>query len=171
MAASLAALLATRFFLYLRTPYIESEFPRSVVYQIRGYAMAHVFISHRGSDSPQAEQLAVALRDRGHVVRLDTWELTTGDSIVGWMNDALSASRILVLCYSSHGIDAPFIRVEWESFLSRMLSGEPLHIIPVYLTGNKAPAILHGRKAADWMTNPHIAMKDIEAAIAKYATP
>ena len=133
--------------------------------------MAHVFICHRSSDAKEAADLAADLRDRGHLVRLDLWELTTGDSIVGWMNDALSESRILVLCYSAQGVESPYIRAEWESFYSRVLAGEPLHIIPVYLTGEKAPAILHGRKVADWRTDPKRALKDIETAIARYAPP
>jgi TIR domain len=43
--------------------------------------MARVFVSHRGSDATEAEQLADELRKAGHQVRLDVWAVNVGDSI------------------------------------------------------------------------------------------
>ncbi|MGH3931690.1 MAG: toll/interleukin-1 receptor domain-containing protein [Pseudonocardiaceae bacterium] len=65
--------------------------------------MASVFISHRGVDQDAAERLAKELRKRGHVVWLDTWKINLGDSIIEQINDGLSASSYLVLCYSDAG--------------------------------------------------------------------
>jgi TIR domain len=59
--------------------------------------MANVFISHRGSDTDTAEaqRLALALRDAGHHVWLDVWEVGLGDSIIRKMNEGLeSASHV-----------------------------------------------------------------------------
>jgi len=113
--------------------------------------VAAVFISHRGTGADQAgaERLAGDLKAAGHDVWLDEWEIDPGDSIVERMNDGLEEAAYLVLCYSDAGVTAPWISREWMSALARQLSGAKIRILPVRLTGNKAPAILADIKAAD----------------------
>ena len=110
--------------------------------------MANVFISHRSSDSVPADQLAAEIRAAGHKVWLDVWEISIGDQIVGRMDTGLEKSVYLVLCYSADGM-APWISIEWQSALARQLDGHDVKILPVRLTGDKAPAILAGTKYAD----------------------
>ena len=54
--------------------------------------MANVFISHRRVDVEPAEKLAAQVRDAGHRVWFDEWEIGIGDSIVGRMNEGLEGS-------------------------------------------------------------------------------
>lgn len=129
--------------------------------------MARVFISHRGSDTAEAEKLARALKALGHVVRFDDWEVVTGDSILGWMEEATGSAGFLVLCYSAVGVDAPWVSREWLSALSRQLEGEPIRTLPVRLSGKTGPAILADIKAADWMADPARAVADLQGAIIK----
>jgi hypothetical protein len=118
--------------------------------------MAHVFISHRRADAPEAEKLARAIRDAGHTVWLDDWNINIGDSIVGRMQEGLDASAYLVLCYSSIGVTAPWISREWMSTLARQLNGSNVKLLPVLLTGGGPPAILsdiqYADMVADWDT-------------------
>ncbi len=51
--------------------------------------MANVFISHRIKDNNEAANLAADIRDAGHDVWLDLWEINIGDSIVGRMKEGL----------------------------------------------------------------------------------
>jgi hypothetical protein len=111
--------------------------------------MANVFISHRGSDTAEAESLAREIRDAGHDVWLDEWEIGLGDSIVGRMDEGLAAAAFLVLCYSDAGVDSPFIKREWLSALHRQLDGRGVKILPIRLTGGEPPAILADVKYAD----------------------
>ena len=111
--------------------------------------MANVFISHRGSDVGPAEQLAGEIRAAGHSVWLDEWELQVGDSIVGQMNAGLSGSTYVVLCYSSQGVEAPWMSREWMSALARQLGGANVKLLPVILTGGTPPAILADIKYVD----------------------
>lgn len=127
--------------------------------------MARVFISHRGSDTSEAEKLAFALKVLGHVVRFDAWELVTGDSILGWMDEATGSAGFLALCYSTVGVDAPWISREWLSALGRQLEGHPITVLPVRLTGTDGPAIIADLKAADWMADPAQAVSDLHDAI------
>jgi len=114
--------------------------------------MANVFFSHRGADAVLAEQLAEEIRSAGHSVWLDTWEVTVGDQIIERMNEGLTGSAYLVVCYSSAGM-APWMNIEWMSALARQLNGEGVKVLPVRLSGNDAPAILSGTKYADLIAN------------------
>lgn len=111
--------------------------------------MASVFISHRGADRDAAERLAVELRKRGHVVWLDTWKINVGDSIVERVNEGLSDSSYLVLCYSDAGSTSPWMGREWMSTLARQLKGARVRLLPVRLTGGVPPVILADVKYAD----------------------
>ena len=111
--------------------------------------MANVFISHRRSDVQQAEQLANEIRDAGHQVWLDEWNISLGDSIVERMNEGLEDATYVVVCYSSSGVMSPWMSREWMSALARQLNGYGVKILPVLLTGGEPPAILADLKYAD----------------------
>lgn len=111
--------------------------------------MASVFISHRGADQDAAERLARELRNRDHVVWLDTWKINVGDSIVERVNEGLSDSSYLVLCYSGAGSTSSWMSREWMSTLARQLNGAQVRLLPVRLTGDAPPAILADLKYAD----------------------
>lgn len=111
--------------------------------------MANLFISHRGEDTSLAERLSLDLRAAGHTVRLDAWELTIGDSVPGWMNDALGTSAYVVVCYSSAGVSTPWMRREWLSALARQLEDKGVKLLPVKISGGEPPPILADLKYAD----------------------
>lgn len=111
--------------------------------------MANVFISHRGSDTVQAERLAIEIRAAGHVVRLDEWELAIGDSVVEWMERGLADATYVVVCYSDQGVLVPWMGREWMSALARQLNGHGVRLLPVQLTGGEPPALLADIKYAD----------------------
>jgi len=112
--------------------------------------MASVFMSHRVADESAAERLAVELRSRGHDVWLDTWEIALGDSIVARMDEGLTGSPYVVLCYSAAGSTSPWMSREWMSALARQLNGVGVRVLPVRLTGGDPPAILADVKYADF---------------------
>jgi hypothetical protein len=121
-----------------------------------GSAVANVFISHRGTDSQDAERLAQELRARGHDVWLDVWKIDIGDSIVEKINEGLMDASHVILCYSAAGTLAPWMGREWMSTLARQLNGVIVRLLPVRLTGGEPPAILADIKyadlVADWTT-------------------
>jgi hypothetical protein len=127
--------------------------------------MANIFISHRGSDLEPAERLATLLRQAGHHVWLDAWELSIGDSIVEKINDGLEGATYLVLCYSESGVNAPWMGREWMSALARQLNGAGVRLLPVRLTGGIPPALLADIKYADLVTDWQKGVADLFAAI------
>src|SRR5919199_5477392 len=115
--------------------------------------MPNVFISHRKDDAQLAEQLATEVRDAGHEVWFDEWNINLGDSIVERIDEGLEGSNYLVLCYSSSGM-SDWVNREWMSALARQLSGHGVKVLPILLTGGKPPAILadikYGDLTHDW---------------------
>lgn len=111
--------------------------------------MAYVFVSHRGADQVVAERLAEALRNRGHQVWLDIWEIKAGDSIVKQIDMGLRDSGFLLLCCSDEYSASAWMDQEWMSALARQLDGAKMRVLPVRLTGGVPPAILADIKYAD----------------------
>ncbi len=71
--------------------------------------MASVFVSHRLSDSAEAELLARELEAAGHEVWLDEWRIDLGDSIVERIDRGLEGADYVVVCYSSSGVTSPWM--------------------------------------------------------------
>lgn len=111
--------------------------------------MASVFVSHRGADAATAERLASDLRSRGHDVWLDVWNIGIGDSIVERIDEGLSGSSYVLLCYSDTGVSAPWMSREWMSALAQQLNGVAVRLLPARLAGGHPPAILADIKYAD----------------------
>ena len=114
--------------------------------------MAEIFVSHRGDDTKEAEQLALELRRSGHDVWLDKWEIELADSIVEKMQRGLDSAKYLIVCCSDSGVCVPWMSREWMSALARQLNGEDIKLLPVLLTGGYPPAILKDIKYVD-LTN------------------
>ena len=96
----------------------------------------------------ESERLASALRDAGHEVWLDEWEIAVGDSIVERIDAGLSSAAYVVVCYSTAGIDSLWMKREWLSALANQLNGRDVKLLPVLL-GGEPPAILADVKYAD----------------------
>jgi len=115
--------------------------------------MSNVFICHKKLDRVEAEQLAQDIKRAGHTVWFDEWQINIGDSIVERVNEGLTGTTYLILCYSSSGAATLWMNREWMSTLSRQLSGSSVKILPVRLTGGQPPAILNDIKYADLVTD------------------
>lgn len=127
--------------------------------------MARVFVSHRVADVDLARALAAELRGAGHDVWLDEWAIGLGDSIVEQMNTGLTDTSYVVLCYSADGVLAPWISREWMSALARQLSGLPVRILPLRLSGGEPPAILADIRYADLVMDWDAGLRELLAAI------
>lgn len=127
--------------------------------------MANVFISHRGSDLPEAERLAAEIRNAGHDVWLDKWKIQLGDSIVERINEGLEGATYVIICYSASGVMSPWMGREWMSVLARQLNGHGVKLLPVLLTGGEPPAILSDLKYADLVSDWSIGVNEILRAI------
>lgn len=127
--------------------------------------MANIFVSHRKADDQEAERLSVELRNAGHQVWLDEWDINLGDSIVQRMNEGLQGATYVLVCYSSAGVTSAWMSREWMSALARQLEGQKVRLIPVRLTGSDAPPILADIKPADLVKNWSKGIADLLRAL------
>jgi hypothetical protein len=127
--------------------------------------MAKVFLSHRGADAPTAERLASDLRNLGHDVWLDVWKIGVGDSIVERIDEGLTGSSYVVLCYSDAGVSAPWMSREWMSTLAQQLNGVAIRLLPARLTGGRPPAILADIKYVDLVKDWSSGVDALDAAM------
>jgi hypothetical protein len=104
--------------------------------------MANVFISHRTADGVLAEKVAARIRDAGHAVWLDEWEIGIGDSIIEKMNQGLEGASYVVVCYSAAGVNSPWMSREWMGALARQLDGVGARLLPVRLSGDGPPPVI-----------------------------
>jgi hypothetical protein len=123
--------------------------------------MANVFISHRNNDTSLAIRLANDIRNAGHQVWLDEWNIQLGDSIIERINEGLAGSSIVIVCYSASNVTSPWMSREWMSALARKLNGYDVRVIPVRLSGGVPPAILADIKYADLVQNWTIGVAEL----------
>lgn len=83
-----------------------------------------VFLSYSSKDKHIVRPIAEHLRKDGLRVWFDDWEIRPGDSIPAKIDAGLEASRVLVLCMSTHAFGADWVRLEAGTFRFR----DPLNI-------------------------------------------
>lgn len=128
--------------------------------------MANVFVSYRGPGAVTAIRLASELRDAGHQVWLDEWEIGLGTSIIGRVNEGLPGGpAYLVLCVSRRGMDEPWISREWVAALSRQLGEHGVKILPVLVERGGPPKMLASLPYADLATNWTTGLATLERAL------
>ncbi len=111
--------------------------------------MANLFICNKATDKLKAEKLAKSLKDRGHEVWFNDWEIGLGDSIVGKIEEGLAGATFLILCFSANCTDERWFDQKWMSALSRQLDGCQIKLLPVRISIGDPPLILTGRRYAD----------------------
>lgn len=126
--------------------------------------MANCFLCHRKPDVALVERLAIELRNAGHQVWLDEWEIGVGDSIVAKIDQGLTDAAYLILCYSAAG-PSDWTDREWHSTLHRQLSGHAVKILPARISGGGPPAILADIRYADLVADWTRGVQDLLRAI------
>ncbi len=126
--------------------------------------MANCFLCHRKPDAVLVERLADELRNAGHQVWFDEWAIGVGDSIVARVDEGLTGTSYLILCYSAAG-PSDWTDREWQSSLHRQLSGQAVKILPARISGGQPPAILADIKYADLVTDWAKGVADLLKAV------
>jgi hypothetical protein len=128
--------------------------------------VANAFISHRSADAALSARLAADLRGAGHTVWLDDDIITVGHSIVAQINDGLNKLDFLILCYSSAGVESPWMSREWMSSLARQLDAQGVTILPVLFPGASPAAILADVKYANFAGEWDVGLRELLYALA-----
>jgi hypothetical protein len=89
-----------------------------------------IFISHAGADTAKAKELAAVLSKVGLEVHVDRGEITPGESILTYMEKALSRSDYCLLLWSRTAAQRPWVKIEWEAALYRTVE-ESRHFLVI----------------------------------------
>ncbi|MEJ7739260.1 MAG: toll/interleukin-1 receptor domain-containing protein [Chitinophagaceae bacterium] len=104
-----------------------------------------VFVSHAGSESDKAREIAGRLQQVDISVRFDRKELELGDSFLSFMEDALLNADYCLLLWSKAASRQKWVQVEWEAALYRSIQESRSFIIVGRLEPFPVPSLLGPR--------------------------
>jgi TIR domain len=123
------------------------------------------FLCHSSADKGRVRMVHDDLKHLGGDCWLDENKIKVGDSIVSKIDEGLSSSKIMIAFLSLQAIKSMWAKKEWQSFLSRQLSGNGLSILPAVLEECEIPSILADIKYADFRESYYDGFKDIFKAL------
>lgn len=77
--------------------------------------MASIFLSHSSKDADVARQLANDLKQQGHKVWLDEWEIHVGECIPTKIEQGIGAAGFLIVLLSRHAVESAWVEREWKA--------------------------------------------------------
>lgn len=113
----------------------------------------NVFISYNGTDTAFATRLADDLRRTGHQVWFDQTSIHAGDHILERVSEGLDSADVLLLALSHSSRNAPFVTIEWLAATWNELQHRGVTVIPLLLDDIEIPALLRGRRWADFRSH------------------
>lgn len=124
-----------------------------------------VFLCHSSADKGRVRIIHDELKSLGVSCWLDENKIKVGDSIVSKIDEALGSSKTMIAFLSKRAVESMWAKREWQSFLSRQLSGGDLKILPAMLEECDVPAILADVKYADFRESYYEGFKEIYKAL------
>jgi hypothetical protein len=128
-------------------------------------AVNEVFLCHSSTDKGYVRMVHDDLRNLGVSCWLDENKIKVGDSIVSKINEGLGSSKTMIAFLSKQAVRSMWAKKEWQSFLSRKLSGNELKILPAVLEDCDIPSILADIRFADFRESYHDGFKEIFKAL------
>ncbi|HKV08034.1 MAG TPA: TRAFs-binding domain-containing protein [Thermoanaerobaculia bacterium] len=110
----------------------------------------HVFLSYRSVHRPWVIQLYDVLRHLGFEVFLDQYALSSADSLVGGLEEALEQSAGGILVWSSQTEDSPWCTKEYRSMEHRQLTDPQFHYAVAKLDGVMLPLFAQQKLYVDF---------------------
>ncbi|MGQ0431752.1 MAG: toll/interleukin-1 receptor domain-containing protein [Microthrixaceae bacterium] len=101
-----------------------------------------VFLSHNSADKSHARLLGPPLQLVADVW-FDEWGVRAGDSVTGWMSEALEAFDIFVLMWSVDAEASYWVQREYRSAIASAIKDPKRRVVPVALDDTPLPAILN----------------------------
>jgi hypothetical protein len=124
-----------------------------------------IFLCHSSVDKGMVRMLHDDLKNLDVNCWLDENKIKVGDSIVSKISDGLKSSQTMIVFLSQKSVASMWTKKEWQSFLSRQLSGETLKILPALLENCDIPAIIADLKYADFREGYYEGFKQIYDAV------
>jgi hypothetical protein len=144
---------------WLLTPPTSPEAENQLIVDSLNLSKAHpahekyhgIFLSHTGADKPFARQLRKDLMERGvSRVWIDEAEIQIGDSLISKIEEGLRDTRYIGVVLSKKSINAPWVKKELESAITREITDGDVVVLPLLYEKCDLPPFLSGKLYADF---------------------
>src|SRR5262245_13290173 len=109
-----------------------------------------VFLSHSNKDRLFVTRLAEDLTKAGLRVWLDQWHIKVGDSFAQAIDEAMRASRFLVIVMSPDYFQSAWTTQEWQSGLAEEFEVDGVRLIPILYRDCNVPPVLRTKHWVDF---------------------
>lgn len=127
--------------------------------------MATIFISYSSKDQTFASQLAESLKNLGHKLWLDEWNIKVGESIPTKIQDGLTSADYLIVVLSSSSVKSGWMEREWQAKYWEEVKAEKIMVLPVLIENCEIPALLKPKKYVDFRGDYGSALVKLMAGI------
>jgi tetratricopeptide (TPR) repeat protein len=114
----------------------------------------NVFLSYRSINRSWVLNLYDVLKQAGHHVFLDQYELAPGDALISKLEEGLSKSQAGILIWSTGTSDSDWVRREYEVLERQATEKNNFYFLPIKLDKAKLPLFASGRTFIDFASYP-----------------
>ena len=109
-----------------------------------------VFLSHSFKDREFVVRLAEDLQKAGFRVWLDQWNIQVGDSLAAAIDEAIRASRFLLIVMSPEYFKSAWGNQEWQYGLANEVDADSVRLIPILYRDCDVPPMLRAKQWVDF---------------------
>lgn len=102
----------------------------------------NIFISYSHQDKNIADVIADRLKNEGHDIWIDSWNIRAGDNILKKMNEGLKKADALILLVSNNSLNSKSVMSEFSAIAFGELSNKTRRVIPVIIDKCQVPNYL-----------------------------
>jgi len=101
-----------------------------------------VFISYSHQDKKWATSIADRVREAGHEVSIDSWNVKVGDNLLNKIKEGLATADALIFVISKNSLVSKGVMHEFSAIAFGELSNKKQRIIPVLIDKSNVPSYL-----------------------------
>ena len=117
-----------------------------------------VFISYSHQDKQIATSIADQVREAGHEVWIDSWNVKIGDNLYNKIKEGLTSADALIFIISKNSLSSKAVMHEFSAIAFSELSKKKQRIIPVLIDKSNVPSYLSKYLYLDLTVNPESAL-------------
>jgi hypothetical protein len=127
----------------------------------------NVFLSHSHEDQIYTDKIAIALKQAGHNVWYDNWDLNPGDNIITKIDEGLKSADVLILVVSDNSLNSEWVKKEFSAIAFSEISKGSRRIIPVLIDKSSVPSYLASYLYIDFTTDFEQGLKELINALSE----
>ena len=127
---------------------------------------AKIFISHSSEDKQFARWIAIDLKNAGHRIWFDEWDIKVGESIPRKIGHGLEACDYVALVLSKHAVESRWVENEWHAKYWDEIEKNKVMVLPLLKEDCTMPTLLKTKKYADFRSDYTQGLEDLMHALA-----